>query len=101
MKKGGAGGKFTWGDLLAGAEPPAAPVLDHNDPNYGSSDDEGAPAAGLVAGSPGQSQNVTAFKQAVSLAGHTSLVLIAVNGARTGVQSICLTFSRSSPRQEV
>ena len=66
MKKGGAGGKYTWGDLLAGAEAPAPPVLDHNDPNYGSSDDEGAPAGGPVAGSPGQSQNVLAFKQAVS-----------------------------------
>ena len=67
VKKGGAGGKYTWGDLLAGAEAPAPPVLDMNDPNYGSSDDESAPVGSLVAGSPGQSQNVLAFKQAVSL----------------------------------
>jgi hypothetical protein len=82
VKKGGAGGKYTWGDLLAGAEAPAPPVLDHNDPNYGSSDDEAAPAGGQVAGSPGQSQNVLAFKQAVSFtAGHLS-GLAAVRCAR-------------------
>lgn len=35
VKKGGAGGKFTWGGLMSpGLDRAPSPVLDRNDPNY-------------------------------------------------------------------
>ena len=66
MKKGGAGGKYTWGGLLTGAEAPAPPVLDANDPNYVSEDEGELPGAGgaAMAGN-GQSSAVQAYKKAV------------------------------------
>ena len=41
-KKGGAGGKYTWGGMLAEAQDGVA--IDHNDPNY-DSDDDGMPVS--------------------------------------------------------
>lgn len=42
VKKGGGGGKFTWGALMsAGMDRTASPVLDRNDPNYESDAENG------------------------------------------------------------
>lgn len=38
-KKGGGGGKFTWGSMLSEAAAPVPGALDRNDPNYDSEED--------------------------------------------------------------
>ena len=63
VKKGGAGGKYTWGGLLApGLD--RAPILDRNDPNYESGDDGEMEQHMTTV----QSQQVKQYKQAVSSA---------------------------------
>ena len=57
-KKSGAGGKFTWGGVLADED--AAPP-DRGDPNYDSGGDEGGPVA-LVGD---RSAQITDFKREV------------------------------------
>ena len=63
VKKGGAGGKFTWGGLMSpGLDRAPSPVLDRNDPNYESGDD-GEMEQHMTAV---QSQQVKQYKQSVS-----------------------------------
>lgn len=63
MKKGGAGGKYTWGALLSsGFDGAPSPVLDRNDPNYESGDDQEVEKMTSL-----QSAQVKAYKQAVSI----------------------------------
>lgn len=63
VKKGGAGGKYTWGGLLApGLDRAPSPILDRNDPNYESGDD-GEMEQHMTSV---QSQQVKQYKQAVS-----------------------------------
>ena len=62
MKKGGGGGKFTWGALMsAGMERNASPVLDRNDPNYESEAEAGVMRSPSIM----QSQPVKRYKEAV------------------------------------
>lgn len=62
VKKGGAGGKFTWGGLMAsGMDRTASPIVDRNDPNYESGDDAEMERITSV-----QSQHVKQYKQLVS-----------------------------------
>jgi programmed cell death protein 4 len=64
VKKGGAGGKYTWGGLMSsGLDGAASPVLDKNDPNYESGDDQEMEKMSTL-----QSQQVKAYKVAVSAA---------------------------------
>ncbi len=61
VKKGGGGGKFTWGTLMsAGMDRNASPVLDRNDPNY-----ESDAEIGLLRTPSMQSQPVKRYKEAV------------------------------------
>ena len=61
MKKGGGGGKYTWGALMsAGMDRTALPVLDRNDPNY-----ESDAEIGLLRAPSMQSQPLKRYKEAV------------------------------------
>ncbi len=63
VKKGGGGGKFTWGTLMSvGMDRNASPVLDRNDPNY-----ESDAETGLLRAPSMQSQPVKRYKEAVCL----------------------------------
>ena len=74
VKKGGGGGKYTWGTLMsAGMDRTASPTLDRNDPNY-----ESDAEIGLLRSPSMQSQPLKRYKEAVrcsalSLA-HPSLI---------------------------
>ncbi len=61
VKKGGGGGKFTWGTLMsAGMDRTASPTLDRNDPNY-----ESDAEIGLLRTPSMQSQPLKRYKEAV------------------------------------
>ncbi|CAL5223519.1 g6048 [Coccomyxa viridis] len=61
VKKGGGGGKYTWGALMsAGMDRTALPVLDRNDPNY-----ESDAEIGLLRAPSMQSQPLKRYKEAV------------------------------------
>ena len=61
VKKGGGGGKYTWGALMStGMERTASPVLDRNDPNY-----ESDAESGLLRTPSMQSQPLKRYKEAV------------------------------------
>ncbi|KAF6262938.1 armadillo-type protein [Scenedesmus sp. NREL 46B-D3] len=62
-KKGGAGGKFTWGRLLEGEEGVSA--LDRNDPNYDSDEERSVLMAANTSHSRVQAE-VAAYKQEVT-----------------------------------
>ena len=63
VKKGGGGGKYTWGALMsAGMDRNASPVVDRNDPNY-----ESDAESGLLRAPSMQSQPLKRYKEAVRL----------------------------------